>query len=113
MTKPPPSDSDVELSSAPVNQRIQLATNTQSSSANDQSKITKPVPKQNIPASVSTPVYKGLDFFEKYINPDLPSPKSHPLLSEYQEIKSAQGIDLHSPKSHPLLSQYQEITNGK
>jgi hypothetical protein len=85
MTKPPPSDSDVELLSAPVNQRIQRATDTQSSSANGQSKIPKLDPKQNIPASVSTPANQDLGFFDNYINPNLPRPESHPLLTLYRE----------------------------
>ena len=75
----------IEISSAPANQRIQLDTDTQSSSANGQSKIPKLDPKQNIPASVSTLVNQDLGFFDNYINPDLPSPNSHPLLTLYRE----------------------------
>ena len=115
---PPPSDSDVELSSAPVNQMIQLDTDTQSSSVNGQSKIPKLDPKQEKPASVTAPENRGLDFFDNYINPNLLSPKeSNPLLSEYQEIKPAQAIKTNSntrnAQSHHLLSEYQEINSGK
>ena len=108
---PPPSDSDEGLSSAPVNQMIQLDTDTQSSSANGQSKIPKLDSKQETPASVSAPENRGLDFFDNYINPD-PQTQSHPLLSLYQEIPAQEikiNPDLRSSESHPLLSLYQEI----
>ena len=142
MTKPPNIEGEVSPpTSAPVNQMIQLDTDTQSSSANGQSKIPKLDPKQETPASVNAPGNRGLDFFYNYINPDLLSPKesnpllsespaqaiktnsntrnaqSHPLLSEYQEIKPAQAIKTNSntrnDQSHPLLSEYQEITSRK
>ena len=114
MTKPPNIEGEVSPpTSAPVNQMIQLDTDTQSTSANGQSKIPKLDPKQETPASVNAPGNRGLDFFYNYINPDLLSSESHPLLSLYKEIKPAQAIktnsDLRSSESHPLLSEYKEI----